>query len=713
MKLLQQMVRRYIFLIGILTLVSCKNETKNMDYEYTNDLINESSPYLLQHAHNPVNWKPWNEEVLVQAAKENKPVLISIGYASCHWCHVMEKECFEDPEVARIMNENFISIKIDREERPDVDQIYMDALQLMTGQGGWPLNVITLPNGKPFWGATYLPKDKWLSSLSQLSELYKNEPDKIREYADNLAKGVNAMQLIDAVGEDESLSAEETEELVNEWGQYFDTFLGGYKRAPKFMMPNNLDFLLHYGFLQQNDSILDYVNTTLTRMAYGGLFDPIDGGFSRYSVDTKWHVPHFEKMLYDNGQLISLYSKAYALTKNPLYRETVEKTIAFVENHLRAEEGGYYSSLDADSLNDQSELEEGAFYVWTEQELRSVLKEDFGLFSKYYNINSYGLWEEEKYVLIRDKSDDEIAKEHGLSPTQLKSKIEGSLEILKEVRDKRPQPRLDDKVLTSWNALYLQGLVDAGRYLQNDHHLEKATALANFLKHKMKGEEGGLYRNYKDNKASITAFLDDYSTLIEAYISLFEISGEISWLREADRLVEYCNSHFSTEDNDLYYYTSNKSSGLIRRSIEVSDNVISASNSVMMLNLQRLGKLLGKKSYQKRASSMLLKIQSGLQSHPQGYANWMHGLLHQQRNYYEIAIVGSKASRLSKELASSYLPNSVIIWHESPTDLDLDLLKSRWVPDQTLVYVCIEGSCKLPVTDTNTALKQLGKPYSP
>ena len=329
--------------------------------------------------------------VLEKAKKENKPLLISIGYAACHWCHVMEHECFEDEEVAQLMNENFINIKIDREERPDVDQIYMDAIQMMSGNGGWPLNIVALPDGKPFWGATYLPKEDWQKSLSRLIELYQNDKAKVEGYANDLSKGLHEINLVETNETAATYSLEHLNTSVTNWAAYFDTFLGGYKSAPKFMMPNNLDFLFHYATSQNDKEVMAHVDTTLTRMAYGGIFDHIGGGFSRYSVDTKWHVPHFEKMLYDNGQLVSLYAKAYAVTKNKLYKDVVEQTISFVQEELLDDNAGFYSSLDADSLDENGELEEGAYYVWTQQELQQALGDDFDLFKDYYNINSYGI----------------------------------------------------------------------------------------------------------------------------------------------------------------------------------------------------------------------------------------------------------------------------------------------------------------------------------
>ncbi len=678
-----------------------------MEHAFTNDLIHESSPYLLQHAHNPVDWKPWNSEVLELAQRQNKPLLISIGYAACHWCHVMEEECFEDPEVAQLMNAHFINIKIDREERPDVDQIYMDALQLLTGRGGWPLNVVAMPDGKPFWGATYLPKDQWMSALTQLAELYKSDPGKIQEYAQKLTQGVHAMQLLDSPQSSEQLTMGQLDALVEDWTQYFDTFLGGYKRAPKFMMPNNLDFLMHYGFAQQDQAILTYVDTTLTRMAYGGIFDALGGGFSRYSVDTKWHVPHFEKMLYDNGQLISLYARAYGRSKNTLYKETVEKSISFVETELKASTGGYYSSLDADSLNEKGELEEGAYYVWTEDQLRALLSEDFELFAQYYNINSYGLWEEGNYVLIRDKSDEEIASQFGISTEELHKVITRCKEVLIKARNQRPRPRLDDKILTSWNALYLQGLIDAGRYLEREDYLQQAVVLGEFIEEHLRREDGGLYRNFKNNKASIPAFLEDYAALIEAYLSLYEVSSEMRWLNRAQELCTYCLEHFSTEEQNLFYYTEASQQELIRRSIETSDNVISASNSMMFLNLKKLSKIRPQQGYAQRATQMQLRVQELLQQHAQGHANWLHGVLYDTQAFYEIAVVGPQAKESAQDLLAEYRPNSFLIWKSSENQSDLALFQNRWLDDTTLIYVCQEGSCQLPVEKPLDALNQM------
>ncbi len=693
-----------IVLVVSFLLNGCAQKKEEMSHKYTNALINETSPYLLQHAHNPVNWEAWHPEVLKRAAEENKPLLISIGYAACHWCHVMEHECFEDEEVAKMMNENFINIKIDREERPDVDQIYMDAIQMMTGNGGWPLNIVALPDGRPFWGATYLPKDNWVKSLEQLIELYKTNPDKILGYADDLERGIKAINLVENKEETVSYSLEQLSSAVENWATYFDTFLGGYKRAPKFMMPNNIDFLLHYGTSQKDEKILEYVNTTLTRMAYGGIFDHVGGGFSRYSVDTKWHVPHFEKMLYDNGQLISLYSKAYAVTKNELYKKTAEESIAFALEELADENGGFYSSLDADSLDENNELEEGAYYVWTAEELQTLLKADFEIFKDYFNINSYGQWEE-NYVLIRDKPEKDIAEKHNISVTVLKEKIDNSLSILKQERTKREKPRLDDKILTSWNGLMLQGLVDAYRYLGDKSYLELALKNATFIQTKMKKADGGLYRNHKKGKSNINGFLEDYASVIEAYISLYEVTFDIKWLKEAQQLTDYTIVHFQDTDSKLFYFTSDEDDSLIRRSIETNDNVISASNSIMGKNLLKLHKVYMDKGYGDLANEMLKNVQGNFDQNAQSYSNWLHLVLYKQQNFYEIAIVGDNYKSIGREIAQNYLPNSILVG--SPEEGPIELLENRYNEGETLIYVCIEGTCKLPVQSAEEVLKQL------
>jgi uncharacterized protein YyaL (SSP411 family) len=535
-----------VVFIALAFLISCNSSKKDIvqTHAYTNDLINETSPYLLQHAHNPVNWMGWNDKTLEKAKEEQKLIIISIGYSACHWCHVMERESFEDSTVAAVMNDNFISIKVDREERPDVDQIYINAVQLLTGSAGWPLNVITLPDGRPIWGGTYFRKNEWMNALEQLQESYEKEPQKMVEYATRLEAGIKGMDLISLNTEDVNFSEYDNNSNVETWSKNFDRRLGGYNRSPKFMMPNNYHYLLRHAIENEDPELLEYVNLTLEQMAYGGIYDHIGGGFSRYSTDTKWHVPHFEKMLYDNGQLVSLYSDAYLATKTPLYKEVVEETLAYIAREMTTKEGAFYSSLDADSETATGALEEGTYYIYNKEELEGLLGSDFELFKEYYNINSFGKWEKDHYVLIRGTSDDEILKDFSISSETLKTKKQAWKTLLLEHRNKRPKPRLDDKTLTSWNGLMLKGYVDAYKAFQNEEYLKAAVKNAAFIRDTQLQSSGALYHNYKDGKSSINGYLEDYASVIDAFIALYEITMDQQWLDLSKQLADYSFANF-------------------------------------------------------------------------------------------------------------------------------------------------------------------------
>lgn len=692
-------------LLVLIALSGCAQKYDTMSHKYTNALIDETSPYLLQHAHNPVNWVAWSPETLKRAQTENKLLLISIGYAACHWCHVMEKECFEDEEVAKVMNDHFIPVKIDREERPDIDHIYMDAVQIMTGSGGWPLNVVALPDGRPFWGATYVPKPEWIRILGQLNSLYVSNPEKVVEFAKNLEEGIKSVNLVESKPGSEVLSLDDVGRITANWSKYFDNKYGGYNRAPKFMMPVNLDYLLHYATVRKDDTILEYVNTTLTKMAYGGVYDQIGGGFSRYSVDAKWHVPHFEKMLYDNGQLVSLYAKAYAATGNDLYRSVVEESISFVTSELMDSSYGFYSSLDADSKNEAGELEEGAYYVWKEEELAQLLGEKFEVFKDFYNINSYGLWESGNYVLIRSASEEEIALKHSMTVTELKSIIESSKKTVLQARDKRDKPRLDDKVLASWNGLMLSGLTDAYRYLGNSEYLDLALKNAAFLKENMIREDGSMYHNYKMGTSTISGYLEDYASVAEAFLKLYEVTLDEMWLQDSKALLDFCILNFLDTGSNLFYFTSKQHDFIIRRTLETTDNVIPASNSIMAGNLFKLSRYFPEEGYEEFSRKMLFAIQNNFFDNASNHANWLHLVLYTNQPFYEIAIVGEEFRDKNAELQQNYLPNA--IFAGSAGKSELDLLEERYVENSTLIYVCQHGSCKLPVTDTETVIAQL------
>ena len=707
------MYRIALLLLSVIVLMtSCKNnkqQAMESEHQFTNDLINETSPYLLQHAHNPVDWHAWNDETLELAKKENKLLLISVGYAACHWCHVMEHESFEDSAVAAIMNENFINVKVDREERPDVDQVYMNAVQLLTGSGGWPLNCVALPDGRPIWGGTYFPKDKWTNALTQLADLYKNEPEKAEEYAAKLTEGIQQSGLITLNEEEAVFDKEELHKAVEAWLPTMDLKNGGRKGAPKFPMPGNLQFLLRYAVQSQNDSIMDYVNTSLTQIAYGGIFDHVGGGFARYSVDDHWHVPHFEKMLYDNAQMVSLYSNAFLVTKNPLYKEVVYETINFVEAELYKDIGAFYSSLDADSKNEAGELEEGAYYVWNKEQLSRLIGDDFTLFSKYYNVNGYGKWEDDKYHLIRSISKNDFCKENEISAEDLNSKITTWQALLLDERNKRDLPRLDDKTLTSWNALMLKGYVDAYRVFNDQKFLEVALKNAQFIMNNMTKEDGGLFRNFKNGKSNIEAYLEDYAAVSDAFISLYEVTLDEKWLKNAKQFTDYSFDHFYDEESKMFFFTSNKETGLISRKVETDDNVIPSSNSIMANNLFKLGHYYSNKHYSENAKAMLNNVKENAISYGSGASNWLNLYSNYLGEYYEVAIVGADAKQKLGELNEFYIPNKLIVG--SLTESNLPLLAYKYNENETTIYVCIDGACKLPVSETQKALKQLSSSY--
>ncbi|MCF6133256.1 thioredoxin domain-containing protein [Flavobacterium wongokense] len=680
-----------------------------------NELHLETSPYLLQHANNPVHWKAWNAHSLELAKKENKLIIVSIGYSACHWCHVMEHESFEDDEVAATMNAHFVSIKIDREERPDIDAVYMKAVQIMTGHGGWPMNVVTLPDGRPIWGGTYFRKNEWINSLERLQEIYTEQPQTILDYAQKLHDGLASISVISKSETETDFNFAVLSDLVAKWERSFDWDFGGMARAPKFMMPTNYEFLLRYAHQTKNQTVMDFVNLTLTKMAYGGLFDTLDGGFSRYSVDIKWHVPHFEKMLYDNGQLVSLYANAYKLTKNKRYKEVIEKTLDFVEKEWLTKEGSFYSALDADSLNAANHLEEGAFYVWTKSELESLLQEDFELFSVVFNINEFGFWEHQNYVLIQNQSLDEIAKQQKIPLEILEQKKKHWEQILYHEREKRSKPRLDDKCLTSWNAIMLKGFVEAYKALGNQKYLEIALQNADFIIKKVWTPEGNLNHSYKQGtrgepeqsvaKATINGFLEDYAHVIQAFISLYEISFDEKWLQNAKQLTDYAFENFYDEKAQFFSFTSHKDEALITSHFEVEDNVIPASNSVMADALFKLGIYFENGYYEKICQQMVHNIIPTV-TYPSAFSNWLNVLLNFSEQNKELAVCGNKALEHLQKINQNYMPN--IILAGSTTVSALPFLQNRFSENETLFYLCQNRSCQQPTASFEEITTQIG-----
>jgi uncharacterized protein YyaL (SSP411 family) len=701
------MNRNLYLIIAIGFLIQCKKPLKHemKNHQHTNQLIHETSPYLLQHAHNPVNWYAWNKETLDLAKKENKLILISIGYAACHWCHVMENESFEDEAVAQVMNDHYINIKIDREERPDIDQIYMTAIQIMTGAGGWPLNCVALPDGRPVWGGTYFPKKQWTTALSQIAKLHREDPDKVIEYATQLTEGVQKSGLISVNTAKLEFKKEDILIALEKWTESFDQTWGGNTGAPKFPMPNNLHFLLRHATQNKNSNLSKHVYNTLDKMALGGIFDQVGGGFARYSTDEKWHIPHFEKMLYDNAQLVSLYADAFLISQQEIYKETVYNTLDFIEKELTSTEGAFYSALDADSNTLEGHLEEGTFYVWTKKELRDILGKDFELFANYYNINDFGYWEDEKYNLIRNTSDQDFADRHQLDLKTFKHKVSSWKKALFRQRSQREHPRLDNKTLTSWNALMLKGYIDAYRVFGDEKFLNIALKNAHFLKRNQLRFDGGLNHSYKNGKSTINGYLEDYSTVIDAYIALHQITMNEEWLQISKNLTDYCFVHFFDKTTNMFFFTSNQDEDLIARKTEIYDNVIPASNSIMARNLFALGNYFNNTTYTKTAQKMLHNVKKELQEYPSGHSNWLQLYSDISGAFFEVAILGTNARAHLNEIQQYYIPNKLIA--ASTTNSTLPLLKHRFQSNKTLIYVCVDGTCKQPVSDSKKAVSQM------
>ncbi len=651
-----------------------------------NALANEMSPYLLMHANNPVNWYPWTNEALEKAKKENKLIIISIGYAACHWCHVMEKESFSSEEVAEYMNEHYVSIKIDREERPDLDHVFMDVAHLTTGRGGWPLNIIALPNGEPFFAGTYFQKRQWMNLLKEVKHLFDEDKSRLEDLALQIKAGIERMDFVGLVKDSVLFTSEVMKNTIDKWKENLDFIWGGNKGVPKFPMPVEYHFLLSYLQKNQDSDILEYINLSLSRMAWGGIYDHLEGGFSRYSVDAIWKVPHFEKMLYDQGQLIEIYSIAYQITKNPLFKKVVDETIGFVKKELLSSQGGFYSSLDADSVG-----EEGKYYVWSKEEIDGVLKEESELFCEFFNITPEGNWENGKNVLFQMISIDEFAIEKNLDVEVLRTNIAKSKSLLLKERNKRERPALDDKILTSWNAIMIKGLVVAYKATGNEEYLKDAINTSEFIKSKAFQKDGGLWRILKGKKGSINAFLDDYALLIDAWIELYMASFDEQWIMLAYDLCEYASAHFFNDDNQLFYYTSVNDDPLLVRKSETADNVIPASNSVMALNLYRLSKYFLNKEAYSTSLQMLKNLSGRIDQHGKYYANWQRLKLFFIYENYELVLSGEEKEKAHKEILMEYNPYVFL----ASGDHNIPLAENK-NSEQLVFHLCKNNCCHLP-----------------
>ncbi|WP_215222915.1 thioredoxin domain-containing protein [Echinicola shivajiensis] len=669
----------------------------------TNQLINSQSPYLLQHAYNPVNWYPWGPEALEKAKSENKPILVSIGYSACHWCHVMEHESFEDEATAAIMNDHFVSIKIDREERPDLDNIYMDAVQAMGLQGGWPLNVFLMPNQKPFYGGTYFPNANWKGLLQNIADAYEKHYDDLAKSAEGFGNSIKLKERekYGLNANENNLSIDELEHICQKLTSQMDDKWGGMNRAPKFPMPSIWNFLLDYANIKQDQEVKDKVLFTLKKIGMGGIYDHLGGGFARYSVDSEWFAPHFEKMLYDNGQLLSLFAKAYQVSEEDFFKEKVDETIAWLNKEMLQEEGGFFAALDADS-----EGEEGKFYTWSFEELKSLLGEEEAWFYDLYNISENGNWENGVNILFQTSSYEDIAVKFGFSEQKLKDKIKTTKERLYKVRTNRIKPGLDDKILSGWNGLCISGLVQV--YWATENPLAKEMAVQNgefLLKKMIKGDK--LFRSYKNNQAYTPAFLEDYAAIIQAFIKLYQLTFDEKWLKKAKELTDFCLRHFYDQEDHLFYFNNPDAEELIANKKEIFDNVIPSSNAIMAENLHHLGLYYYDNYYSHLSDKLLGLIRSILVKEPGYLTQWASVYLSKKATTPEIAIIGNGAKELALALHQTYIGPKVLAASES-LDAVLPLLQHK-VADSSgnaLIYVCFDKACQQPVSDVKAAVKQ-------
>jgi uncharacterized protein len=664
---------------------------------HTNQLIHETSPYLLQHAHNPVNWLPFGPEAFEEAQRLNKPILISIGYSSCHWCHVMEHESFENEDIAKLMNELFVCVKVDREERPDVDHVFMDAVQQVHGSGGWPLNCFALPDGRPFWGGTYFRPEQWTQLLKNVNDIFQNRYDELAKQATELSESVASQNYLLNEEPGNDAASVDFESIIALITRAFDTEKGGMQGAPKFPMPVILQLMLQYGNLRNDDHALNIVELTLQKMACGGIYDQAGGGFARYSTDSEWKVPHFEKMLYDNAQLVSLYSNAYQVTGKPFYKEVIEQTIEFVNRELTAPEGVFYSALDADS-----EGEEGLFYTWTADQFAEALGHYSDLGGEYYGIDKQGLWEYRRNILLRPDNDDLFAQQHYLSAGELASLTGFFRTQLLKVRSARPRPALDDKMLVSWNSLMISALVNASVAFGRDEYLQSAIQAARFIINHLKRPDNGLFHTWKDGRSQIHAFLDDYAFTCRSFLKLYSLTTEEYWLKEAEILASYVVEHFYDSHSGFFWYSENEDKQVFARKIEIYDGVVPSGNSAMAHVLNTLGIFLHNQDHTDKARQMLSAMENRFTRFPAAYANWASLALSGAKEQYVIAVVGQDSAALVRKLLAANKSGALIFG--SRTDSKLPYFENRFVEGKTMIYICSGSFCMAPVETLEEAL---------
>ncbi len=691
-----------------------------------NRLIHEKSPYLLQHAYNPVDWYPWGKEAFEKARQEDIPIFLSIGYSTCHWCHVMEHESFEDPEVAELMNDAFVSVKVDREERPDLDHVYMTVCQMLTGSGGWPLTIFMTPDKKPFFAATYIPKGNrfgrtgMMELIPRIKEIWTHRRN---EVLDSATRVVDALQGLEKESTGAELGRTELNQAFEELRQRFDTPYGGFSTAPKFPTPHNLLFLLRYWKRSGNEQGLAMVEKTLQEMRYGGLYDQIGYGFHRYSTDREWLVPHFEKMLYDQALLALAYLEAFQATGKVLYADTAGEIFTYVSRDMTAPEGGFYSAEDADS-----EGVEGKFYLWEKNEIDRILgKASADSIVKVFNVEEDGNFKEEATgqktganILHQGKSFEEIASDLGLPAADLMADAAAARKKLFEVRERRIHPHKDDKILTDWNGLMIAAFARGAQVLDEPKYAEAAGKAAAFVLDRMRRTDGRLLHRFRDGEAKITAHLDDYAFLIWGLIELYEATFEVPYLKTALELNTHMLGHFWDDDSGGLFFTSDDSEGLIIRKKEVYDGALPSGNAVAMLNLLRLARFSGRTELEERASSISKAFSKQIGQYPSGYTQFMAVVDFGLGPSYEVVVVGKPNADdtldMLQSVRTAYIPNKIVIFRSSDTEAPdithvADFVKNHVsLNGKATVYVCQDYACKMPVTDPANLRSQLLAP---
>ncbi len=684
-----------------------------MSASHTNRLIQESSPYLLQHANNPVDWYPWGDEALQKAKTENKPILVSIGYAACHWCHVMERESFENETVAEFMNAHFINIKIDREERPDLDHIYMDAVQTMTGSGGWPLNVFLTTDAEPFYGGTYFPPVKmhnrgsWTDVLQAIHIAWQERPGEIKDQAAQLTghlKKSNAFAVHADTEHAITNNREQADAIFEQIMKLADKEWGGFGRAPKFPQFFTIQFLLLYHHATANEGALGQAILSIDKLLEGGIYDQVGGGLARYSTDNEWLAPHFEKMLYDNALLIQILSEAFQITGNREYERAIRKTIGFLEREMMHPEGGFYAALDADS-----EGEEGKFYVWQLAEIEEELQGDSALFCEFFDVSAKGNWEGKNILRILKKLFD-FANEKGLDPVLFEKKIDECLDKLFVARTKRIRPILDDKILLGWNAMMITALCKASAALNDSGYAALAKKSIEFLFKQLSKDGSGtdFFHTYKNGQAKYPAFLDDYACLIQACIHYQEISSSLQYLDHAQALTSHVLDNFSDDESGFFFFTNSNQFDVIVRKLEYYDGATPSGNSIMAGNLFYLSRVYDRPIWEKTADQMLNTLKNAVIKYPGSFGVWASILLKQWMGINELVITGLKTEGIRAQIMQQYIPNSIVLSSCKPVS-GFPLLESKRFETAGLLYLCRDYTCKAPVHTVKELLLEIQK----